>query len=236
MKYRLQRGAETVEVVRHGRVVTIEYGDGRSEDRGAFDERAAEEQLQVLVDSLFHDGWVESEAMQLERAQKAEVAARREKLIAMTAAWANAPDPRESFREFTGRWLPHSLISFIDRLEDDAEGVVLVHLTTGAVLRWERSIEEPLIRLELFADAESFESEECCVSFMEGEDLGPPEQPEEVGEVMWFLSTWPNEDYWFTRLDEPRVAHKWMMDGGLREDGRTPEQVLDAVLLEWITK
>ncbi|MFT3711440.1 MAG: hypothetical protein QM817_27720 [Archangium sp.] len=236
MKYRLERGAERLEVVRHGRVVTLEWGDGRSEDRGAFDERAAEEQLQVLIDSLFHDGWVESEEMQRERAEKLEREARRERLQTMTAAFAAREDPREGFRELTGAWLPHSLIPFIERLEHETDGGVLVRLTTGALLMWERSLDESLLSCSLYPDEEAYDAGEFCVSFAEGEDCGPPEQPEEVGTVMWFLSTWPNEDYWFTRIGEPRVAHKWMMDGGLREDGRTPQAVLDAVLLHWVEK
>jgi hypothetical protein len=234
MKYRLERGAERLEVVRHGRVVTLEYGDGRSEDRGAFDDRAAEEQLQVLVDSLLHDGWVESEAMRLERAEKLQREARRQKLNALTAGWAAAADPREAFRELTGTWLPRSLIPFIARIEDDAEGCVLVHLSTGAILQWERTLDEALVSFSLYRDAEALDAGEFSVSFAQGEDLGPPEPPEELFGVMWFLSTWPNEDYWFTRAEAPRVAQKWMMDGGLREDGRTPEAVVDAVLLEWV--
>ncbi len=227
MKYKLERGADTINVVRHGRIVTLEHGDGRTEDRGAFDDRAAETQLQALVASLLNDGWVESEAMRRERAARQEQEARHATLNAMTAAWAAAADPVEAFRELTGRWVPEPLVSLVERLEAGEDGVT-VYLSNGAVVVWARSIDEPLTMLWAYRDAESFDDNDHCVHFAY-DTPGPPVWPDEVqDDAEWFLETFvPNEKYWFSR---DGVVGAWEHDGGRTEDGRTREAVFADVL------
>ncbi|MBL8914292.1 MAG: hypothetical protein JNM17_26540 [Archangium sp.] len=240
MKYRLERGTERVEVVRHGRVVTVEFGDGRTEDHGAFDDDAAEEQLQVRVDQFLSDGWEESADLKAEREKRRAAAEHRARLKTKNEALAAAADPRTALRQAGGRWFSDAdaqdvaaFLALVELIEDADESGFVVRLTNGGAVRWVcgDGEDQPLDSLWLYRDAKAFESNDHVVFF--GVDAGPPETPDEVnGDVDWFVQTFaPNEKYWFTREQAPWAAHSWEHDGGLKEDGRSPEQVLLSVIM-----
>lgn len=108
-----------------------------------------------------------------------------------------------------------------------------MRLSNGGAVRWVSgdTEDQPLDALWLYRDAKTFESNDHVVFF--GLDAAPPVIPDEVDDdVDWFLQTFaPNEKYWFTREQAPWAAHSWEHDGGLKEDGRSPEQVLISVML-----
>lgn len=257
MKYRLERGDERVELVRFGRVVTLTHGDGRSEDHGHFDDAAAEQAFGVMLDGLFEQGFVESAETTAERervrGQQAAQAARRARHEAM----ASAADPRAALRDAAGAWFADAdaadvsaLLGFVTRIDEPDEQGFRVRLSTGGALAWAVGDDAPrdtasatvlgepgslgasLDSLWLYADARELEAEVHSVYFCVSGDAGPPEPPDDLGDAEWFLQTWPQEKYFFTRASAPWVAHAWELDGGLVEDGRAPAQVLVSTLLE----
>lgn len=243
MKYRLERGDDWVELVRFDRVVTVTHADGRSVDHGAFDAAAAEEQFGVLLDQFYEQGFVESAQTTKQREDALEAKARSAASRARNEATASAADPRVALRAAAAEWFAdadaaevEALLQFVTRIDDADEVGFRVHLSTGGAIIWTRGHETALDALWLYPDAEAVEDDDHAVFFGVG-DAAPPETPEEVGDVDWFLQTYsPNEKYWFTREQAPWVAHSWEHDGGLKEDGRSPQQVLVSVLLAVLRK
>jgi hypothetical protein len=226
MRLRYERGADWVELERVDRFVSTGWSTGSLEHETFFDARAADEALAVKLDALTEAGWVESEVTRAARAAARAAEAEREARRLAHQLLAESSDPRGTVLEALGGWL--------ERGDPEAEALLdevggfRVRLRGGGAMLVARH-DGPLDALWLYPDAAQLEAGDHAVYF--GEDAAPPEEPEEVGEVAWFLQEWPGDVYWFTRPDEPERAHAWHLDGGLVEDGRSRRAVLAERLL-----
>lgn len=227
-------GAST-ELQRIGRVVFVKQADGTETERGCFDDAAAQAELERLTLELLAAGWTESaetRAKREARQRSADAATRR---LARHRALADAPDARAALSAFVGDGLPggpefDAFLARVHSIDRPTEGGFRVRLDGGAAIEWAASDDAPLTALWFHPDADDPEH-----SLYFGADAGPPEPPDELGDVDWFLQEWPQDRYWFTTDAEPTIARCYELDGGLHDPEaptRTPEQVLLAKLLD----
>ncbi len=235
MKLRLERAGSVTELQRLGRVVFVKQADGSETEQGCFDDAAAQAELERLTQELLAAGWTESAETRAKREAKERAADAATRRLARHRALANAPDAPATLRAFVGDALPagpelDAFLAKVESIDSPTEGGFRVRVKGGAAIEWATSDEVPLTALWFHPDADDSEH-----SLYFGADAGPPEPPDELGEVDWFLQEWPQDRYWFTTDAEPIIARCYELDGGLHEPEshpRTPEQVLLAKLLD----
>lgn len=225
----------STELQRIGRVVFVKQADGTETEHGCFDDAAAQAELERLSQELLAAGWTESAETRARReaSERATDAAKRR--FARHQALATAGDARSALREFLLDALPSgpgldAFLAKVESIDSPTDGGFRVRLNDGAAIEWAASDDAPLIALWFHPDADDSEH-----SLYFGADAGPPEPPDELGEVDWFLQEWPQDRYWFTTDAEPTIARCYELDGGLHDPEsppRTPEQVLVAKLTD----
>lgn len=231
----LTRGDSRVELQRIGRVVFVKQPDGSETEHGSFDDEAAQAELERLIHELLAAGWEESDETRLGREAKqreAEAASRR---LARHRALADAPVARHALKEFLSDALPAGpdLDAFLEKvqaIDTPTPAGFRVRLEGDAAIEWAAADDAPLTALWFHPDADDSDH-----SLYFGADAGPPEPPDELGDVDWFLQEWPQDRYWFTTDAAPTVARCYELDGGLHElesPPRTPQQILLAKLID----
>ena len=209
--------------------------DGSETEHGCFDDAAAQAELERLTHELLASGWVESVETRLKREAKQREADAASRRLVRHRALAEAPIARHALRDFLSDALPAGpdLDAFLEKvqlIESPTEGGFRVLLSGGAAIEWAAADDAALTALWFHPDADDSEH-----SLYFGADAGPPEPPDELGDVDWFLQEWPQDRYWFTTGAAPTVARCHEFDGGLHDlesPPRTPEQVLLAILLD----
>ncbi|MBM4783690.1 MAG: hypothetical protein GQE15_38975 [Archangiaceae bacterium] len=235
MKITLTMNGASTELQRIGRVVFVKQADGTETEHGCFDDAAAQAELERLTQDLLAAGWTESAETRAKREARQRAADAATRRLARHRALANAPHAPAALRAFVGDALPagrelDAILAKVESIDSPTEGGFRVRVKGGAAIEWAASDDAPLTALWFHPDADDSEH-----SLYFGADAGPPEPPDELGEVDWFLQEWPQDRYWFTTDAEPTIARCYELDGGLhaRESPtRTPEQVLLTRLLD----
>lgn len=225
----------STELQRIGRVVFVKQADGTETEQGCFDDAAAQAELERLTEELLAAGWTESAETRARREARERATDAAKRRLARHQALATAGDARSALREFLLDALPSgpeldAFLAKVESIDSPTGGGFRVRLIDGAAIEWAASDDAPLTALWFHPDADDSEH-----SLYFGADAGPPEPPDELGEVDWFLQEWPQDRYWFTTDAEPTIARCYELDGGLHDlesPPRTPEQVLLAKLLD----
>lgn len=233
-KLTLTRGDSSVEFQRIGRVVFVERSNGEQTEHGCFDDAAAQAEFERLTQELLAEGWTESAESRAKREAKQREADAANQRLARHRALAAAPVARDALRGFLSGALPagsdlDAFLAKVQSIDSPTEAGFRVRLEGDAAIEWAANDDPPLTALWFHPDADDSEH-----SLYFGADAGPPEPPDELGEVDWFLQEWPQDRYWFTTDTEPTIARCYELDGGLHDPEsppRTPEQVLLAKLL-----
>ncbi|MBL8919012.1 MAG: hypothetical protein JNJ54_09155 [Myxococcaceae bacterium] len=234
MKVTLERGDASLTLQRIGRTIFEQQGDGETQ-HGYFDDAAAEAALAVLLDARLAEGWTESAETRARREAEAARRAQAEERLRRHRALCEAPDPREALRAFLGDAVPagpalDALLARVASVHTPTEGGFRVALTSGGALEWAAG-EAPLEALWAYPDARAADGNQHALFF--GPDAAPPEPPDELDGVAWFLEEWPNDRFWFTAPDAPTEARCYELDGGVAEPEtppRSPREVLLARL------
>lgn len=231
----LTRGDSRVELQRIGRVVFVKQPDGSETEHGCFDDAAAQAELERLTHELLAAGWVESDETRLRREAKQREADAAIRRLARHRSLAEAPIARHALKEFLSDALPagpdlDAFLQKVQAIDTPTAAGFRVRLDGDAAIEWAADDDAPLTALWFHPDADDSEH-----SLYFGADAGPPEPPDELGDVDWFLQEWPQDRYWFTTDAAPTVARCYELDGGLHElesPPRTPQQILLAKLID----
>lgn len=236
MKLKLELNGGWVEFARLGRVVFIRNAAGAEDEQGFFDDAAAEAGLQVMIDARLAEGWKVSAETLAQQADLLRAQTEARARMARHEAVVQAADPRAALRHFAGSFFADATESFeallqhVTALEEATDGGFRVRLEGGGAIEWSAD-QSPLVALWLYVDERDVDLSSHSLYF--GADAGPPEPPDELADVDWFLEELPNDRYWYTTAEEPERARAYEFDGGLVEDlpAQTPSQVLAARLV-----
>lgn len=234
LKITLTMNRASTELQRIGRVVFVKRPDGSETKHGCFDDAAAQAELERLTHELLAAGWVESDETRLKREAKQREADAESRRLTRHRALAEAPIARHALKEFLSDALPAGpdLDAFLEKvlaIDTPTAAGFRVRLDGDAAIEWAADDDAPLTALWFHPDADDSDH-----SLYFGADAGPPEPPDELGDVDWFLQEWPQDRYWFTTDAEPTIARCYELDGGLHDPevpSRTPLQVLLAKLI-----
>lgn len=233
MKHRVEKGGASVELQRLGRLLFRRDASGAETQQTFFDDGAAEQAFQDALAALHADGWLDSAETRAHREQLERKHALRERFNELCAR----PDAAAALRELVTDVFPagddlERLLAHVSALDSPTTGGFRVRLDTGGAIEWSASPEEPLLVLWLYPDADALARNEHALFF--SDDAAPPEPPDELGAVDWFLEELPEDRYWFTTREQPEVARCYEFDGGVHAPeapSRTPGQVLLAALV-----
>jgi hypothetical protein len=235
MKLTLEKDGASLTLQRLGRTLFETRPDGSEATHGFFDDAAAEAALAVMLDARLAEGWSESAETRARRDAEAHEQAVAAQRLARHRALCDSRPAADALRDFLGDTFPpgpalEALLARVTGLEAPTVGGFRVALTGGGAIEWSAG-DSPLDALWLYPDERATSANQHALAF--GPDMAPPEPPDDLGDVDWFLEEWPNDRFWFTTPDAPAVARCYEFDGGVappEPTPRTPHEVLLAKL------